>query len=106
MLVHRRHIELPFSSHVFVLIVRVRPAPGYRVVSSLESDGTRQSSGDLFVPPEYVHGAFPPDHGYTVIGRELFNNAADGCSLCAPGDLLNLSASFTLRGRSFQGGVP
>jgi hypothetical protein len=75
----------------------VQGGSDYLVLNTLAHDGTRWSSGSLF---------FPPDHATGVFGRELFVNARSGCEPCAPGDLLDLSASFQLRGPSFLSGGP
>lgn len=77
--------------------ILVQEGSHYLVLNTLAHDGTRWSLGSLF---------FPPDHAHGVFGRELFVNARTGCEPCAPGDLLDLSASFQLRGSSFLSGGP
>jgi hypothetical protein len=77
--------------------VLIQPGSSYVVTNLLAGDGTPDTWGTFILPSGYVAGIF---------GRELSNNARTGCELCAPGDPLNLSASFELRGPSYQVGGP
>jgi hypothetical protein len=77
--------------------VLIQPGSSYVVTNSLARDGTFDTSGTFILPSGYVAGIF---------GREQSNNARTGCELCSPGDPLNLSASFELRGPSYQAGGP
>ena len=77
--------------------VMLLPGSHYRVENTLARDGTASTSGDFF---------FPSGDAYGVFGLELFNNARTGCQPCAPGDPVNLSASFVLRGPTYLSGGP
>lgn len=72
--------------------IEILPGSGYYTTVSREPDGTFSSSGTLILG-DLVTG---------VSGRELFAGARAGCQNCAPGDLLNLSASFELRGPRYM----
>jgi hypothetical protein len=77
--------------------VLLQPGSSYVVSNLLARDGTFDTWGTFILPSGYVAEIF---------GRELSNNARTGCQLCSPGDPLNLSASFELRGPSYQVGGP
>ncbi len=72
--------------------VQLLPGSGYYTTDFLDPDGTFSSSG-TFIVGDLITGIF---------GRELTANARTGCQPCAPGDLLNLSASFQLRGPRYM----
>lgn len=77
--------------------VLVQPGSSYVVKNVLARDGTFDTSGTFLLPSGYGAGIF---------GRELSNDARTGCQPCSPGDPLNLSASFELRGPSIMSGGP
>jgi hypothetical protein len=81
--------------------ILVQPGSAYSVTNLLAADGTPDTTGTFFFSPDFL---FP--FGLPIFGRELSNNARSGCQPCFPGDPLNLSASFELRGPSYQGGGP
>jgi hypothetical protein len=80
--------------------ILVQPGSFYSVRNLIAPDGTFDTVGGFFFP------SFLPPFGLPIFGREVSNNARTGCPSCAPGDPLNLSASFELRGPSYVPGGP
>jgi hypothetical protein len=68
----------------------------YRATNLRVHDGSFETSGGFFFPG-VASGVF---------GLEILNQARTGCQPCAPGEPLNLSASFALRGPTFLSGGP
>jgi hypothetical protein len=77
--------------------VLIQPGSSYVVSNLLARDGTFDTWGTFIFPSGYLAEIF---------GRELSNSARTGCQHCSSGDPLNLSASFELRGPSYQAGGP